>query len=69
VQDRARFTAETTALVQVILALVQGLVLQAAWDPSLDVGRHASACTAVLDAYLGPGSPSPSLVATDRAQR
>jgi AcrR family transcriptional regulator len=60
---------DATALVQVILALLQGFVLQAAWDPSLDARRYADTCIAVLDAYLEPRSPAPSLVATKRAQR
>ena len=53
---------DPVALVQVILAMLQGFVLQAAWDPSVDVGRYAVVCTAVLDAYLSPA-------ATPRAQR
>ena len=68
---------DATALVQVILAMLQGFVLQAAWDPSLDAGRYADTCTAVLDAYLEPRSPGPpgpdapasAAVATERAQR
>jgi hypothetical protein len=60
---------DATALVQVILAMLQGFVLQAAWDPTLDAGRYADTCIAVLDVYLEPGSPAPSLVATERAQR
>jgi len=54
---------DATALVQVILAMLQGFVLQAAWDPSLDVHRYANTCTAVLDAYLEPST------AVARAQR
>jgi len=49
--------------------MLQGFVLQAAWDPTLDAGRYADTCIAVLDVYLEPGSPAPSLVATERAQR
>ena len=45
---------DATALVQVLLAMLQGFVLQAAWDPSLDALRYAATCTAVLDAYLAP---------------
>ena len=56
---------DAVGLVQVILAMLQGFVLQAAWDPSVDVGRYAASCTAVLDGYL---SPAPS-TATRRAQR
>ena len=55
---------DATALVQVILAMLQGFVLQAAWDPSVDVGRYADTCAALLDGYL---RPAPS--ATSRAQR
>ena len=51
-----------------ILALLQGFVLQAAWDPSLDADRYAATCTAVLDAYLGR-SPRRRPVAHGRAQR
>jgi hypothetical protein len=54
------------ALVQVILALMEGFVLQAAWDPTVDVERYAIACTAVVDAYL---SPPTAATATPRAQR
>ncbi len=54
---------DAAALVQVILALLQGFVLQAAWDPAVDVDRYAATCTAVLDAYLAPVSAIP------RAQR
>jgi AcrR family transcriptional regulator len=59
---------DATALVQLILALLQGFVLQAAWDPSVDAARFAASCTAVLDAYLSP-EPSPAPSATARAQR
>lgn len=55
---------DAAALVQVILALLQGFVLQAAWDPALDVHRYAATCAAVLDAYLAPAP-----VAAPRAQR
>jgi AcrR family transcriptional regulator len=55
---------DATALVQVILAMLQGFVLQAAWDPSVDVRRYADTCAALLDAYLGSAP-----VATPRAQR
>lgn len=47
---------DATALVQLLLAMLQGYVLQAAWDPSLDALRYASTCTAVLDAYLAPSA-------------
>lgn len=60
------------ALVQVILALLQGFVLQAAWDPTLDVARYAATCTALLDAYLSSAPPVLSPVAPTavaRAQR
>jgi AcrR family transcriptional regulator len=60
---------DAVGLVQVILAMLQGFVLQAAWDPSVDVGRYATACGAVLDAYLSPASPVLSPTATSRAQR
>ena len=62
---------DAVALVQVILAMLQGFVLQAAWDPSVDVRRYATTCSAVLDAYLSPASPvlSPASTATARAQR
>jgi AcrR family transcriptional regulator len=60
---------DATALIQVILALLQGFVLQAAWDPSLDASRYAQTCAAVLDAYLEPVSLLASPVATERAQR
>lgn len=55
---------DANALVQVVLAMMQGFVLQAAWDPAVDVARYAAACTALLDAYL---EPAPT--ATSRAQR
>jgi AcrR family transcriptional regulator len=55
---------DAVAFVQVILAMLQGFVLQAAWDPSVDGARYAATCTAVLDAYLSPASS-----ATPRAQR
>jgi AcrR family transcriptional regulator len=58
---------DATALVQVILALLQGYVLQAAWDPTVDPHRYAATCVALLDGYLGAVSPSPR--ATSRAQR
>jgi AcrR family transcriptional regulator len=54
---------DTTAFVQLLLAMLQGFVLQAAWDPSLDPQRYAATCTAVLDAYLAPS------IAVARAQR
>ncbi len=55
---------DAAALVQVILAMLQGFVLQAAWDPSVDVRRYADTCTALLDAYLGSAR-----AATSRAHR
>jgi AcrR family transcriptional regulator len=55
---------DSVALVQVILAMLQGFVLQAAWDPTIDVERYAATCTSVLDRYL-----SPAAAATPRAQR
>ena len=58
---------DAVALVQVILAMLQGFVLQAAWSPSLDVGRYSATCLAVLDGYLSPPPESPT--ATLRAQR
>jgi AcrR family transcriptional regulator len=60
---------DPVALVQVILAMLQGFVLQAAWDPAVDVGRYAATCATVLDAYLSPASPVVSPAATPRAQR
>jgi hypothetical protein len=57
---------DATGLVQVILALLQGFVLQVAWDPTIDVDRYATTCTAVLDAYL---AESPARSAAARAQR
>jgi AcrR family transcriptional regulator len=65
---------DADALVQVILALVQGFVLQAAWDPAIDVGRYAATCAALLDTYLSEPSapwsePSASPQATARAHR
>ena len=60
---------DAVALVQVILAMLQGFVLQAAWDPSVDLARYAATCSAVLDAYLSPAAPVPSPTATARAQR
>lgn len=60
---------DATALVQVILALLQGFVLQAAWDPSLDGARYAATCVAVLDAYLSPPAPVVAPSAVARAQR
>jgi AcrR family transcriptional regulator len=53
---------DAVAQVQVKFAQLQGFVLQAAWDPAVDVGRYAVTCAAVLDAYLSPA-------ATPRAQR
>jgi AcrR family transcriptional regulator len=60
---------DAVAMVQVILALMQGFVLQAAWDPTLDVGRYAAVCTAVVDAYFSPAAPPVAATATPRAQR
>ena len=60
---------DATALVQVILALLQGFVLQAAWDPAIDVDRYAATCAAVLDAYLAPAPSSGPASAVARAQR
>jgi AcrR family transcriptional regulator len=57
------------ALVQVILAMLQGFILQAAWDPTIDVDRYASACTAVLDSYLVPEGLGVDAAAAPRAQR
>ena len=62
-------SVDAVALVQVILAMLQGFVLQAAWDPAIDVGRYAATCAAVLDAYLSPRAPVLSPPATPRAQR
>jgi AcrR family transcriptional regulator len=59
---------DATALVQVILAMLQGYVLQAAWDPAIDPHRYAATCVALLDGYLAPGR-SASRSATSRAQR
>jgi AcrR family transcriptional regulator len=58
---------DATALVQVILAMLQGYVLQAAWDPAIDPHRFAATCVALLDGYLGSGSAART--ATSRAQR
>ncbi len=60
---------DAAALVQVILAMLQGFVLQAAWDPSLDARRYAGTCTAVLDAYRAGVSVSVARRPRWRAQR
>jgi len=44
-------------------------VLQAAWDPAIDVDRYAATCAAVLDAYLAPAPSSGPASAVARAQR
>jgi AcrR family transcriptional regulator len=54
--------------VGVVLALLQGFILQAAWDPDLDVDRFRRTCTDVLDCYLAPRSAPPA-TAVARAQR
>jgi len=59
---------DARGLVQVILALLQGFMLQAAWDPSIDAARYAATCVAVLDAYLAE-SPVRARSAAARAQR
>jgi AcrR family transcriptional regulator len=58
---------DATALVQVILAMLQGFVLQAAWDPSIDARRYAAVCKAMLDDHLRSSVSDSTTVA--RAQR
>ena len=58
---------DATGLVEVILAMLQGFVLQAAWDPTVDPHRYAAVCTALLDGYLR--SDTLERATASRAQR
>lgn len=42
------------AFARVLLALVQGFLLQRAWEPDLDVGRYRDCVVAVVDLVLRP---------------
>jgi hypothetical protein len=58
---------DATALVEVILAMLQGFVLQAAWNPTVDPRRYAAVCTSLLDGYLR--SDAVDCATVSRAQR
>lgn len=44
---------DADAFTRTVLALIQGLVLQQAWEPDLDVTRYKRTALALLDTFLG----------------
>ena len=44
---------DANATARLVASLFQGLVLQQAWDPALDVAAYARAAESLIDAVLG----------------
>jgi TetR/AcrR family transcriptional regulator, transcriptional repressor of aconitase len=51
---------EPEALARVVASIFQGLVLQQAWQPDLDVAAYARAAEALLSALLRPPTVTPT---------
>jgi AcrR family transcriptional regulator len=47
---------DAASLVRVVLALLQGFVLQSSWDPSVDLDGYRAAALATVDALFAVGS-------------
>jgi AcrR family transcriptional regulator len=63
-------TIDPESFVRAILALLQGLVLQQAWDPTIDLRRYGAAVLMMIDALIdaehagnpmSPRSPAPPI--------
>ena len=51
-----------------VLALIQGFVLQQAWDPGVDVDTFRVTARAMIDAYLDAPAPDPRRAALVRSE-
>ena len=59
-EGRIARSVNPAAGARVAAALFQGLVLQQAWDPSIDVAAYQRAARAILETWIGPKRPSRS---------
>jgi len=55
-----RKNVDTDALSRVLLALLQGFILQQAWEPELDTEAYLTTATSLIDSVFSEGESKPS---------
>jgi TetR/AcrR family transcriptional regulator, repressor for uid operon len=55
-----RKNVDTDALSRVLLALLQGFILQQAWEPELDTEAYLTTATSLIDSVFAEGESKPS---------
>ena len=62
-------TIDAEAFVRVVLALLQGFILQQAWDSTFDANRYRATVLTLLDGMLAPAGPGSDREPAQRADQ